>query len=88
MRPFEPEKVAEDIRARFANCRQVHMANLSKIYLASQEKIADVWGFESSDSFSEADRAALRLAYFGALSPSEATNQHFDVVRCLRWFRP
>jgi uncharacterized peroxidase-related enzyme len=68
------------IASQVAGCRycQAHMANLSKIYKASEEKISKVWEFEKSDLFSDAERAALRLAYAGALAPSEATQEHFD----------
>ena len=68
------------IASQAAGCRycQAHMANLSKIYQASQEKIARVWEFETADCFSDAERAALRLAYKGALSPAEATQSDFD----------
>lgn len=67
------------ISSQVAGCRycQAHMANLSKIYKASQDKIAAVWEFETSGLFSDAERAALRLAYFGAMSPSQATQEHF-----------
>ena len=68
------------IASQAAGCRycQAHMANLSKIYQASEEKIARVWEFETADCFSEAERAALRLAYKGALSPAQATQADFD----------
>lgn len=67
------------IASQAAGCRycQAHMANLSKIYAASQEKIARVWEFETADCFSDAERAALRLAYKGALSPAQATPEDF-----------
>lgn len=68
------------IASQVAGCRycQAHMANLSKIYEASAEKIAKVWEFETSDLFSDAERAALRLAYHGAMAPATATQEHFD----------
>jgi uncharacterized peroxidase-related enzyme len=68
------------IASQAAGCRycQAHMANLSKIYKASEEKISRVWEFETADCFSEAERAALRLAYKGALSPAQATQEDFD----------
>ena len=68
------------IASQVAGCRycQAHMANLSKIYRASAEKISKVWEFETSELFSEAERAALRLAYHGAMAPAEATQEHFD----------
>ena len=68
------------IASQAAGCRycQAHMANLSKIYNASQEKIAMAWDFESCNLFSDAEKAALRLAYHGAMSPSQASQAHFD----------
>ena len=68
------------IASQVAGCRycQAHMANLSKIYAASKEKISMVWEFEQSDLFSNAEKAALRVAYSGALAPSEATQEQFD----------
>ncbi len=68
------------IASQAAGCRycQAHMANLSKIYKASEEKISKVWEFETSDIFSEAERAALRVAMHGAMAPSQATQEHFD----------
>lgn len=70
------------IASQAAGCRycQAHMANLSKIYNASQEKIAMAWDFESCNFFSEAEKAALRLAYYGAMSPSQASQEHFDEI--------
>lgn len=70
------------IASQAAGCRycQAHMANLSKIYKASEEKISRVWEFETADCFSDAERAALRLAYKGALSPAQATQEDFDAA--------
>ena len=68
------------IASQAAGCRycQAHMANLSKIYKASEEKISRVWEFETAECFSDAERAALRLAYRGALAPAQATQDDFD----------
>jgi len=68
------------IASQAAGCRycQAHMANLSKIYKASEEKISRVWEFETAECFSDAERAALRLAYKGALAPAQATQEDFD----------
>jgi uncharacterized peroxidase-related enzyme len=68
------------IASQAAGCRycQAHMANLSKIYEASEEKISKVWEFETSELFTEAERAALRVACYGAMAPSQATQEHFD----------
>lgn len=68
------------ISSQTSGCRycQAHMANLSRIYKASDEKISAVWEFETSTLFSDAERAALRVAYFGAMSPSQTTQEQFD----------
>ena len=80
--PEELKMLASLIASQAAGCRycQAHMANLSKIYQASDEKISRVWEFETADCFSEAERAALRLAYKGAMSPAQATQEDFDEI--------
>ena len=78
--PEELKMLVSLVASQAAGCRycQAHMANLSKIYNASEEKISKVWEFESAACFTDAERAALRLAYKGALSPAEATQADFD----------
>jgi len=68
------------IASQAAGCLycQAHMANLSSIYKSSDEKIAAVWEYESSDLFSDAERAALRLAVNASLIPNQATQEDFD----------
>lgn len=63
-----------------AGCRycQSHMANLASIYKASDAKIAAVWEFETSHLFSDAERAALRLALHAGYLPNEANQEDFD----------
>ena len=71
------------IASQASGCRycQAHMANLSSIYHASDEKIRAVWEFETSALFSAAERAALRLAYHAALVPNEASAENFDELK-------
>jgi uncharacterized peroxidase-related enzyme len=45
------------------------------------EKIAKVWEFEQSDLFSDAERAALRLARDMGQHPNAVTAEHFDDLR-------
>lgn len=68
------------IASQASGCRycQAHMANLSSIYRASDEKIAAVWEYETSPLFNGAERAALRLACKAAVVPNETTQQDFD----------
>jgi uncharacterized peroxidase-related enzyme len=60
---------------------QSHMANLSSIYEAPDEKIAALWNFEQSDVFSPAERAAIRLAFKAGRQPNEATQADFDELK-------
>jgi len=71
------------IASQAAGCQycQAHMANLSKIYSASKEKIAAVWEFQTSPLFTDAERAALNLAYKGALVPNETNAEDFEEVK-------
>lgn len=66
-----------------AGCRycQSHMANLSSIYEAPDEKIAAIWEFESSALFSEAERAAIRLAFKASTLPNEASEEDFAELK-------
>lgn len=63
-----------------SGCRycQSHMANLSAIYQVSDEKIAALLDCESSDLFSEAERAAVALALKAGGLPNEAGPADFD----------
>ena len=67
------------IASQAAGCRycQAHMANLSHIYEASEAKIAAVWEFQTSELFSDAERAALTLAYRASIVPNEANAADF-----------
>lgn len=85
--PEELKMLVSLVTSQAAGCRycQAHMANLSSIYRASDQKIAAVWEFESSPLFSAAERAALQLAYRASLNPNESSaadfaelEKHFD----------
>lgn len=60
---------------------QSHMANLSSIYKASDEKIAALWDFENSTIFNDAERAAIRLALKAGAVPNEASGADFDELK-------
>ncbi|MCA8893836.1 MAG: hypothetical protein KDA48_01145, partial [Amphiplicatus sp.] len=50
----------------------------SHLYKASDEKIAAIMEYETSPLFTEAERAALDLAYKAAQLPNAATQKEFD----------
>ncbi|MEL7298135.1 MAG: carboxymuconolactone decarboxylase family protein [Pseudomonadota bacterium] len=45
------------------------------------DKFRAVWSFETDDRFSEAERAALRLAMAAGSVPNESTDAHFVALR-------
>jgi len=47
----------------------------------SQEKLDALWSFETADVFSDAERAALRVALTGAQCPSYATPEDVEELR-------
>ena len=81
--PEELKMLVSLISSQATGCRycQSHMANLSSIYKASDKKIAQVWEFETSDLFTDAERAALRLALKGSILPNEAGKEEFDELK-------
>jgi uncharacterized peroxidase-related enzyme len=81
--PEELKMLISLVASQAAGCRycQAHMANLSSIYRASDAKIAAVWDFMTSPLFSDAERAALHLAYKASLLPNEAEEADFTALR-------
>ena len=71
------------VASQASGCRycQAHMANLSKIYSASKEKIEAVWEFQTSPLFNDAERAALNLAFKGAIVPNEINASDFEEAK-------
>ena len=66
-----------------AGCRycQAHTASNATRIGAEAARIANVWRYETSELFSAAERAALRLAHHAALVPNQATEEDFEEVR-------
>jgi len=66
-----------------AGCRycQAHEAVDARAHGVSDEKVAEVWLFETSVLYDEPERAALRLARDAAVSPNAVTAEHFAELR-------
>jgi len=64
-------------------CRycQSHMTNLSAIYAVPDDKIAALWDFEHSASFSPAERAALRVALRAGMHPNAVEDADIAALR-------
>ena len=60
---------------------QAHTGAVAERRGASSEALEDVWNFETSERFSPADRAALRLARDAGVVPNAVGKEHFDNLR-------
>src|SRR3989304_2052196 len=50
-------------------------------HLGDEAKIAQIWDFESSELYTDAERAALRFARDASVVPNEVTPGHFEELR-------
>lgn len=60
---------------------QAHFANNALRSGISDEKVENLWNFERSPLFDDAERAALRFALAGAQVPNGVTDEHFTELR-------
>jgi alkylhydroperoxidase family enzyme len=60
---------------------QAHFANNALRSGISDEKLENLWNFERSPLFDDAERAALRFALAGAQVPNGVTDEHFTELR-------
>ncbi|MEM7271447.1 MAG: carboxymuconolactone decarboxylase family protein [Actinomycetota bacterium] len=71
------------IASSVSGCRycQAHTAAGANNLGVPEEKLADLWLWETSEHFDDAERAALRLAFHAASVPNTTTDEHFDDLR-------
>ncbi len=71
------------VRSVASGCRycQSHMANLSSRFGASDEKIQALWNFEESELFTDAERAAVRVAFKAGSLPNEVEAEDIDALK-------
>ena len=60
---------------------QAHTSHAAHQHGASQDKVTAVFEFESSPLFTDRERAALRLAWHGALQPNQVSDADFEALR-------
>lgn len=71
------------VTSNAAGCRycQAHTATTAGHNGTDPEKVAALWSFETSDLFTDAERAALRLAFHAGQVPNGATDEDFENCR-------
>ena len=84
----ELKQLVAFVASNAAGCRycQAHTSHSAVRQGASVEKLLAAFDFASSDLFSEAERAALRLANDAAIVPNMVSDAHFEALQ--RHFTP
>lgn len=81
--------IKEDLREMIAfmvsygsGCRycQAHSAHGAEKYGVTQEKIENLWCYEKSDLFSDAEKAALAFSFAAGQQPSAVQQHHYDAL--------
>lgn len=82
----ELNQMVAQVASSAAGCRycQAHTAHTAERMGVSDEKLADLWLFETSQHFDDAERAALRLAFKAGSQPNVATAE--DFAACAEYF--
>lgn len=79
----ELKQLVAFVSSNASGCRycQAHTSSSASRAGAPVEKIQAAFEFDTSPLFSDAERAALRLAHDASLVPNAATDAHFDALR-------
>jgi len=80
--PVDLRNLVAQMTSRAAGCGycMAHTALTATRIGISEEKEAALWGYETSPLFSQAERAALRVANLAALVPNAVTDDDFAVL--------
>ncbi len=81
--PRDLKRLVAFVASNAAGCRycQAHSSHAAERLGVPSEKIAAAFEFESSDLYTDAEKAALRLARDAALVPNETSDEHFAELR-------
>jgi uncharacterized peroxidase-related enzyme len=79
----ELAQLVANVTSAAAGCRycQAHTAAHAQHLGVDPDKLAELWSFERSDHFDDAERAALRLALHAGQHPNAVTDADFDECR-------
>ncbi len=81
--PVELKPLVAIVASTAAGCRycQAHETVDAKMRGVDEEKIAEIWNFERSPRYDEAERSALRFARDASVVPNAVTPAHFEDLR-------
>lgn len=80
---IELKRLVANVASNAAGCQYcvAHTAHGAHMNGTSEEKIADLWSYETSPYFNERERAALRVAQGSGMSPSQVTDEQFEDLK-------
>jgi alkylhydroperoxidase family enzyme len=81
--PVGLTQMVAHVASNAAGCRycQAHTAHTAGKFGVPDEKLADLWNWEESEHFDDAERAALTLAFHAGSVPNVATEADFAELR-------
>lgn len=81
--PITLLQMVAQVASSASGCRycQAHTAASAHNLGVSEDKLADLWQWETSEHYDDAERAALRLALNAASVPNTTSDGHFDDLR-------
>ena len=81
--PDTLQQMVANVTSAAAGCRycQAHTVAHAEHLGVDPHKLAELWNFETSDHFDDAERAALRLALHAGQHPNATTDTDFDDCR-------
>jgi len=81
--PHELKQMVALISSVAGRCQycQAHTGHTAERLGVSPEKLGDIWSFETSEHFSDAERTALRLAFHAGQVPNAATDDDFAALK-------
>lgn len=81
--PRELSQMVAMVASIGAGCQycQAHTGHTAERLGISEDKLGDIWNFETSDHFDEAERSALAVAFHAGMTPNQVTDDMFARAR-------
>ena len=77
------KRLVAHVASRAAGCQycMAHTIEGAALFGVEEKKLAAIWDYQSSPLYSEAERAALDLAFAAGVVPNAVTDEHFAELR-------
>lgn len=80
---IELKRLVANVASNAAGCQYcvAHTAHGAHMNGTSEEKLNDLWSYDTSPHFTERERTALRVAQGAGMSPSQVTDEQFEDLK-------